>query len=1778
MNLTDHPFLTRFYCLRESANNTLKKGILYLLTLCCLIPAYGQQQLVLPSDGKSTQEIAPQGGLRFQRHLYLITAEELNQTALQNGMDINAMGFNIVAAQSTNTKGLLKVYLQNTSDVQSRQDTAWTTVLAEGNSLSLSDLIPGQYEWQIQALCDNEDSPFSASTSFTTADPADCNAAGNLRSTNITDQAATLMWSAPVSTGFTDFIVEHSIAGTNDWVSTITTENSVTISDLAAATLYQWRVRTRCDEATATLSSGSFITEGVSACDAPSGLATAMIREDSVNLSWTPPTSATRFDIQYRPVGSTAWLFTITFLNEVNLAGLTPGTDYEWRVRTVCAEGNGSYMDGPRFTSLGQGICLPPTLLQTAVETNTSATLSWNTSNSTSSYRVRYRLRQSISWDNAINPMSLVHNDTLSLPDTIGPLNIDFTGSDIENFAYSGDGVYVAWEYTNETGPLSSPNSVLATTQNTRILGSFGQDSLQILLSLVAPSDSSATGQEDILFGTDLRPATFFGSSTLTDIASVEVIHALGHTAPPYSTPSPIAAVVRNVSGEVLSTSIELLIKDQVTGVVKFTDTQNINIAANESERIFFASWIPTDTGTDSIIVSIPGQTNESILTNNRATFLQVVNPSLVAYADNSPPVNNAGFGTESGLILTRYGMNGCGQVNGAQIYLDASAINRSLYAVVLDANGNRVDSSAIFTPDSTEINHFHTFYFPNLPFFNNSFFFVGLAQEASPEDPYFPVGVQWETAHIQDSAYFRSALDGSDLRQVSLPGRLMIKAEIIPAAAVPYIIGDTRICQGTSNTLSVGSFTQRFASAVTEVSASFSANDFNSQQALGTTNVFPNSGPIPGQWISETGDGQREYIELSFPTPAPINYIHIYETFNPGAIDTVYVKNPNSGAFEVVYADSAMANPELAHILELDFPLTAFNVDQIRIALNSPAVPGFNGIDAVRIGEKKESADFTSYTWSTGETTPSISVNNTGTYIVNVSDAGSCLNSASIELINPNLNRPSIILADDASTDFCEGENITLTASELNNITWSTGETSSSILVDTSGIYFFTFDDGTACGQVNSDTVQIDVYPLPVISLPTVSPLCSGSSKVLDAGTGFMSYQWSTGDISQTITISSANTYSVTVTDDNGCSNSASTVVFFTPNPEPIIQGDLVFCPGSNTTLAVNPAFSQYNWSTGATTQSISVAVGGSYAVSVTDVNGCSASTMVEVVALAAPTPVISGSLSFCTGNTTTLDVGAGFATYLWSTGETTPSIIVDTIDTYSVTVTDQNGCAGNTSATTSQNGALPVSPGPITGPTIGLCNTTGNVYSIDPVPNTTHYVWTVPEGDTIISGQGTTSITVDINDLSSGLIVVAASNACGQSPSISPSTLFIQGTVTAAGPISGPTTGRCNTQANVYSVPDLGPNITYNWSVPDHATIVAGQGSNSIEVDFQTFDLSLITVYTENDCGSSGVTDQGMLFVEGAPSGALANEIAIRDNTYTLAPVDGASNYNWTVPSGVSILSGQGSHEITIEIGDTFTEGSVCVEAENDCGTGTAICTEIPLHVSLADCQAVYLGYEPAECMVLEAIPQGGKAPYSFAWSTGEAGSSIEVCPDETTSYTVTIKDADGNTVTKSTEVEVYDIRCGVYNTFVEVCRVSGLSNSKRSLCVTQSRVAYYLDNGGFLGNCELLTCQSSADGFAESNWAPTFFDEASRSNQLSLFPNPADQLLSITIKTERQEQASVRLINANGQVLRQMEWTVEAGPNRLEWALDDLAAGVYFIQFQGQDGLLQSKFVKL
>lgn len=130
----------------------------------------------------------------------------------------------------------------------------------------------------------------------------------------------------------------------------------------------------------------------------------------------------------------------------------------------------------------------------------------------------------------------------------------------------------------------------------------------------------------------------------------------------------------------------------------------------------------------------------------------------------------------------------------------------------------------------------------------------------------------------------------------------------------------------------------------------------YTAYEALGEENVYPNYGDLEYSWASLTPDGQREFIVLGFETPQTIHTIEIFETYNPGAIDTVFIRNESTGEWRKVYSKPARTDlPPQARIFAIYFQETTFLVDAIRLALNSPAVPGWNEIDAVAIGGQRK-------------------------------------------------------------------------------------------------------------------------------------------------------------------------------------------------------------------------------------------------------------------------------------------------------------------------------------------------------------------------------------------------------------------------------------------------------------------------------------------------------------------------------------------------------------------------------------------------------------------------------------------------------------------------------------------------------------------------------------------------------------------------------------------------------------------------------------------------------
>jgi hypothetical protein len=319
-------------------------------------------------------------------------------------------------------------------------------------------------------------------------------------------------------------------------------------------------------------------------------------------------------------------------------------------------------------------------------------------------------------------------------------------------------------------------------------------------------------------------------------------------------------------------------------------------------------------------------------------------------------------------------------------------------------------------------------------------------------------------------------------------------------------------------------------------------------------------------------------------------------------------------------------------------------------------------------------------YYWSTGETTQSISNLCAGTYDVTITDNNGCSGQSGI-----TLNQPSPItfnLGPDVT--ICNGNSAQLCANVFGGTPpfvyiWNTGAITSCITVSTNGVYSLTIQDAAGCSY--TDDVIVTVNPTPTPAISGINSICNGGSAMLDAGFGYANYQWSDGTTTQITFISTLGIYTVTVTDVNGCTGSASTTISLSP-PIIITPHEVFNCITLNDSVYVTATGGvgggyTYLWSNG-NTLNFAFLTPGNYTVTVTDNNGCTASAV--VTASSSLQLNISKSDPVCYGYTGSLTAsinGKPPFTYQWNNGVTVPTLVNASAGIYTVTVTDVNGCS---------------------------------------------------------------------------------------------------------------------------------------------------------------------------------------------------------------------------------------------------------------------------------------------------------------------------------------------------------------------------------------------------------------------------------------------------------------------------------------------------------------------
>lgn len=228
--------------------------------------------------------------------------------------------------------------------------------------------------------------------------------------------------------------------------------------------------------------------------------------------------------------------------------------------------------------------------------------------------------------------------------------------------------------------------------------------------------------------------------------------------------------------------------------------------------------------------------------------------------------------------------------------------------------------------------------------------------------------------------------------------------------------------------------------------------------------------------------------------------------------------------------------------------------------------------------------------------------VSQTGTYFpVGVTDASGCpadTSSISGSAVVNFFPAPIIDLGPDSSV--CEGYILDAGAG-YSAYQWSTGESVQIVVAAQTNIFSVTVTDSIGC--TSFDVVDLEVFPAPVITI-TDTVICEGSSFLFNAGGGAASYVWHDGATGQVYQIDSIGTVSVTVTSFFGCvGEESASITAIVSNPTPSVTSTSSYAP---VTMDAGSGYSAYFWNTNETTQTISVAVAGTYTCTVTDASGC--------------------------------------------------------------------------------------------------------------------------------------------------------------------------------------------------------------------------------------------------------------------------------------------------------------------------------------------------------------------------------------------------------------------------------------------------------------------------------------------------------------------------------------------------------------------------------------------
>lgn len=552
-------------------------------------------------------------------------------------------------------------------------------------------------------------------------------------------------------------------------------------------------------------------------------------------------------------------------------------------------------------------------------------------------------------------------------------------------------------------------------------------------------------------------------------------------------------------------------------------------------------------------------------------------------------------------------------------------------------------------------------------------------------------------------------------------------------------------------------------------------------------------------------------------------------------------------------------------------------------------------------------------------------------------------------------------------SPTICPGQPTVLTpTSTATSYTWSTGATTNTISVSpaTTSVYTVTGSNGSCSGSQTA-TVTVGSGIGITVNSPTA---CAGAGTILTAG-GATTYTWSTGATASTISVNPSSTTVYTVSGSAGtCTGSATSTVSVNALPVlTVTAAPATICAGSTSTLTASGA-ATYTWSNGfnGSSQPVSPSANTSYSVSGTNAAGCTNTVNASVTVTVTPNPTVTvNSPTICAGQSATL-TATGAATYSWTTGQATGTLIVSPGSTTVYTVTGTtSSCYQTQTATVTVSPAMIIAVNSQT-----ICE--GQAALLTATSVATSYTWST----------GANSNTVSVSPTSTTVYTVAGS--AGTCAGANTATVTVNPVPVLA--VNANPANICTGQSTTLTVSGA---VTYTWS-------------NSSNVSSQIVSPPATTTYSVRGTAAGGCVNPipGTITVNVTPTPTVnvSSTIICSGSAATLTAT-GATSYTWS----------SGETGATINPSPSSTTSYTVLGSNGGCATGAIATVSVNPAPSLSVAPTPTAGCGTV-CVTFQAnAPAGSSVLFQFGDGTSSSSASQFHCYSSIGSYTASVSATD-------------------------------------------------------------------------------------------------------------------------------------------------------------------------